>query len=527
MASKLKQGAFRALMDMGSRFSYTREAISDLAQKHFVNKLRNQKRFDAIVLRSDLINAPLPTKITGDSNAGLNIRSPSIWKVYVRPLDIHDFLVPEPCKFKDKNMQEYCISLHPIAMSDSIMQDGTSNYTLNPGDIVSCRYLKGPDNPNGMVGLRFDPRRVGVSSEDQSNALWQCDEDAQNTLKENAKRSSEVDPSTSWDIQPDKPKPPTPSKNNKGGTTTPVLDLSNVDVKTLPLMNAEKYGLGAKIPKFDEDKALTYADTYTWEYRTLFFVIARGGKSKKFNHVVALDGGTVGIAHYASGGLNRLYKVMNEKGILQSYLGYSLSHLKDHDCRQFKAKEPWKAAGYKKRDVYFAAMEKSGSTAHVHKGKNDKGQGCYSDDKWKTGMKKFCSEAKNNDLQVKAWMLSSKPSKAYELAKKYGWTTEREHGASAAISNSSPKLSQNLTTKANGNIEHVMALYGGPTHQECDLMNAAGVKPNDIPKEKRSSSTSEYYKKGKWAANGHRIRRIQAINRIFPKEGSPEIKKKT
>ncbi len=43
-----------------------------------------------------------------------------------------------------------------------------------------------------------------------------------------------------------------------------------------------------------------------------FGVIARGGKSKNFTDVIALDGGTVGVAHFAAGGLGALYDSMGD-----------------------------------------------------------------------------------------------------------------------------------------------------------------------------------------------------------------------
>ena len=46
---------------------------------------------------------------------------------------------------------------------------------------------------------------------------------------------------------------------------------------------------------------------------TLLKVIARDGKSKRYEDLLPLDGGTVGIAHFAVGGLAPLYRHMDTK----------------------------------------------------------------------------------------------------------------------------------------------------------------------------------------------------------------------
>jgi len=171
--SKNLQGMMKSLIDKGSRMTFIKEGIMNLAQKHFQNKFRDQSRFDAVVLKTELVNKPA-VKPADASSGGTLGASVSIYKAYVRPLDIHDMLVPEPCKFKDKASIEYCVSLHPIAMSETVMENGVNNVVLNPGDIVSCRYLKGPDNPQGMVGLRFKPHRVSKGKKADHKRFVEC-----------------------------------------------------------------------------------------------------------------------------------------------------------------------------------------------------------------------------------------------------------------------------------------------------------------------------------------------------------------
>jgi len=124
--SKNLQGMMKSLIDKGSRMTFIKEGIMNLAQKHFQNKFRDQSRFDAVVLKTELVNKPA-VKPADASSGGTLGASVSIYKAYVRPLDIHDMLVPEPCKFKDKASIEYCVSLHPIAMSETVMENGVNN----------------------------------------------------------------------------------------------------------------------------------------------------------------------------------------------------------------------------------------------------------------------------------------------------------------------------------------------------------------------------------------------------------------
>jgi len=168
------QGLMKSLIDKGSRKSFTSTLVTKIVQKQYHNKFQQKQRFDAVVLKSELVNKPAVTPSDSSASGASFASSTSIYKAYVRPLDIHDMLVPEPCKFKDKASIEYCVSLHPIAMSENILEDGVNNIVLNPGDIVSCYYLKGPDNPQGMVGLRFKSHRVSKGKKADHKRFAEC-----------------------------------------------------------------------------------------------------------------------------------------------------------------------------------------------------------------------------------------------------------------------------------------------------------------------------------------------------------------
>jgi N-acetyl-anhydromuramyl-L-alanine amidase AmpD len=174
------QGIFKAIIDKGARKSYYQEMAINLVEKNYKNVLHNQNGFDAVILKTELLTdaGEIFTSVE-DTETSLNLQSPSIWRAYVRPLDIHDLIVPEPCSFQDTSSRQFCLSLHPIALSETVMEDGVQNHQCNPGDIVRCTFLKGPDNPAGMKGLRFNPQRVGRISDQKAEQLYACKEGQQ------------------------------------------------------------------------------------------------------------------------------------------------------------------------------------------------------------------------------------------------------------------------------------------------------------------------------------------------------------
>jgi hypothetical protein len=104
----------------------------------------------------------------------------------------------------------------------------------------------------------------------------------------------------------------------------------------------------------------------------LWHVIARDGKSKNYTDLIPLDGGTVGIAHFATGGLNQLYDAMDT----DKYLGKPKQTMRQH---------------------YSSACRPAGKKG------NDTGWGCFSQKWWKDGMTKFLNSAESRDVQHQAW----------------------------------------------------------------------------------------------------------------------------
>ena len=133
-------------------------------------------------------------------------------------------------------------------------------------------------------------------------------------------------------------------------------------------------------------------------------VLAREGKSKNYTDLIALDGGTVGICHFAAGGINSLYDKMSEE-VTQSLFGKSRAELKAIDC--------------------------VGSTP---RGKNDNGTGCHSRSWWKSGMEKFVANSDYNSIQDAACRGSR--GKSTKSAISQGWKTDREMAIAIGVSNS-------------------------------------------------------------------------------------------
>jgi hypothetical protein len=116
-----------------------------------------------------------------------------------------------------------------------------------------------------------------------------------------------------------------------------------------------------------------------------------------------LDGGTVGIAHFAVGGLAELYAQMDT----QKYFGKSQQEMINN---------------------YSNSCRPSGRSG------NDTGWGCYSMKWWKDGMTKFVNSPESKKIQDKTWALKMKG--VIEKAISNGWTSQRKIAIALGIANS-------------------------------------------------------------------------------------------
>lgn len=166
----------------------------------------------------------------------------------------------------------------------------------------------------------------------------------------------------------------------------------------------------------------------------LWKVISREGASKKYTDVLPLDGGTVGIAHYAVGGLGELYEHMDT----MKYFGKS----KEEMIRN-----------------YSNSCRPSGRSG------NDTGWGCYSMGWWRDGMKRFVGSSNSKKIQDKAW--GEKMRKVVDNAVSHGWTSRRQIAIALGIANSKGAGGFNsLATKNNWDAEKTLNAYNTSDHYQ-------------------------------------------------------------
>ena len=135
-----------------------------------------------------------------------------------------------------------------------------------------------------------------------------------------------------------------------------------------------------------------------WE-KAIYGVVAHeggksefGGKGKNYTDLIDLDGGTVGICHFASGGLCSLYKNMDT----QSVFGRSQSEM----CSRWSSKS----------------------------------SGAYDQSWWRNGFSSWLNNPNNNKIQIDTCLQSRQG--AVDEAIKNGWTTDRQLAIAVGVSNS-------------------------------------------------------------------------------------------
>jgi len=137
-----------ALQDPKAYFSFQKEMNSKAVEQLFFNSLAGVTVFDAVVLPEDIGSIAV-------SDGQRAIR--------VRPLVIHDFIIPEPCSFTNEGIIKTVISLHPVAYPDVIgPYAGGSKINADPqpfdGRVVECFFRIGPQSGGQLRGLTYRPK---------------------------------------------------------------------------------------------------------------------------------------------------------------------------------------------------------------------------------------------------------------------------------------------------------------------------------------------------------------------------------
>lgn len=151
-----------ALQDPSSYFSFQKEMNLKAVEQVFFNSLAGTTVFDAVVLPEDL-----GSTATYDGQKS----------VRVRPLGIHDFIIPEPCSYKDPVKIKKILAMHPVAYPDSNSPLSAGNDT-NPehqafggGVVVECFFKDGPQSAGRLRGLTY---RLKSSRSTASNLNLKC-----------------------------------------------------------------------------------------------------------------------------------------------------------------------------------------------------------------------------------------------------------------------------------------------------------------------------------------------------------------
>jgi hypothetical protein len=157
---------YSALADARTYYELQKEMNVKTLESVYLNLFNGKTDFQAVVL----------SVLPNSDNTQTKEQS-----IRVRPLDIHNLILPEPCTVKCPGARKALISLHPVAYSaqvpTSISSDDDGSAKISPmsirtGDVVTCRFSDGPANNGKMRGLTFEPMTRG--SLPQSNMNLRC-----------------------------------------------------------------------------------------------------------------------------------------------------------------------------------------------------------------------------------------------------------------------------------------------------------------------------------------------------------------
>ena len=148
MAYKFVTALQRALSDPLGYFQFQKEMQAKAMDQVFLNTFAGKTSFQAVVL---------PERIGSEDQAILG------QAIRVRPIGIHDFLIPEPCEFDDPERIRDIILMHPVAYpaeTNPFNRSGIDSTSDEPqpiafGDTVECFFADGPQYSGRLRGLRY------------------------------------------------------------------------------------------------------------------------------------------------------------------------------------------------------------------------------------------------------------------------------------------------------------------------------------------------------------------------------------
>ena len=205
-------------------------------------------------------------------------------------------------------------------------------------------------------------------------------------------------------------------------TKTVIITLSSIAVVTVGYFAVKKLRKPKNVKDFN-------SAVKSGLLATILRDVIAENNAKNYDDVLPLDGGTVGIAHFAVGGLAELYNEMDT----QKYFGKSREEM---------------------INKYSNSCRPSGKSG------NDTGWGCYSKDWWREGMTKFVKSSESKRVQDKTWF--KKMEKVVNNAISKGWTKPRQIAIATGVANSLGAGGFNSLASANGwDAEKVLVKYTG------------------------------------------------------------------
>jgi hypothetical protein len=162
---------YNALSDPKAFYSFEKEMNSKAVEQVFFNSFLGMTSFKAVVLPAD-VGAP----------DALNSKANSPKAIRVRPLDVHDFILPEPCDASNAQHRKKIIAMHPVAYPLSNFKNAGGNTEESSpvvtGMVVECTFKHGPQGGQ-LRGLTY--RKTSIV---QASLNLECLGDVQGGLRE-------------------------------------------------------------------------------------------------------------------------------------------------------------------------------------------------------------------------------------------------------------------------------------------------------------------------------------------------------
>jgi hypothetical protein len=140
-----------ALSDPAAYSSFQKEMNLKAVEQTFFNSFVGKPSFRAVVLPENLKSA---------SN------KPNSKIIRIRPLEIHDFILPEPCSFSDPEKIQKVLLMHPVAYPDSSYPFLGGNLEgVDPvgyGHIVECFFKDGPQGGGRLRRITYRAATIGL-----------------------------------------------------------------------------------------------------------------------------------------------------------------------------------------------------------------------------------------------------------------------------------------------------------------------------------------------------------------------------